>query len=159
MAGTLKMTAIAAMASNRVIGNAGAIPWHISEDFKFFKATTMGGVLLMGRKTYESIGRPLPGRTTVVLSRTMPAGTPSDALVVIRDLKDLPAIARERKIFLAGGAELYRQLLPFCEDLYLTEVDLQPEGDALFPPFEDLFVCDKILVSGKNFTIRHFNHR
>ncbi len=155
----LKISAIAAMAKNRVIGNGGAIPWHISEDFKFFKATTMGGVLLMGRKTYESIGRPLPGRVTVVLSRTMSRETGNENLFVIRDLAELPAIARERKIFLAGGAELYKQLLPLCEDLYLTEVDAVPAGDALFPPFENDFIFEKNLLAGTNFTIKYFKHK
>ena len=69
------MKAIVAMAENRVIGHAGAIPWHLPEDFKFFKATTMGHAIVMGRKTYESIGRPLPGRENIVLSRTMPVAT------------------------------------------------------------------------------------
>ncbi|MBP3301961.1 MAG: dihydrofolate reductase [Opitutales bacterium] len=155
-------TAIAAMAKNRVIGNGNAIPWHIPEDFKFFKQTTMGGILLMGRKTYESIGRPLPGRVTVVLSRSgkLPAGTlPSENLFCIRELSELEAIAPERKIFVAGGAEIYRQLLPHCSEIFLTTIDAEPVGDAFFPPFEDDFDAGTELLRGENFVIRKFLRR
>lgn len=153
------LTAVAAMAKNRVIGNGNAIPWHIPEDFKFFKQTTMGGILLMGRKTYESIGRPLPGRITVVLSRSgkLPAGTQrSENLFCIRELSELENIAREKKIFVAGGAEIYRQLLPLCSELYLTTIDAEPDGDAFFPPFEENFDAGTELLRGENFVIRKY---
>lgn len=153
------LTAIAAMAKNRVIGNGNAIPWHIPEDFKFFKQTTMGGILLMGRKTYESIGRPLPGRITVVLSRSgkLPAGTPpSENLFCIRELSELESVAPEKKIFVAGGAEIYRQLLPYCSELFLTTIDAVPDGDAFFPPFEENFDAGTELLRGENFVIRKF---
>ena len=156
------LSAIAAMAKNRVIGNGNAIPWHIPEDFKFFKQTTMGGILLMGRKTYESIGRPLPGRITVVLSRAgkLPAGTlPSENLFCIRDLSELEPIAPEKKVFVAGGAEIYRQLLPHCSELFLTSIDIEPHGDAFFPPFENLFDTGTELFCGENFIIRKFLRR
>lgn len=156
------LVAIAAMAKNRVIGRGNAIPWRIPEDFRFFKATTMGGILLMGRRTFESIGRPLPGRVTVVLSRagTLPAGTPpSENLRAIRDLSELDAIAPERKVFVAGGAEIYRLLLPRCAELFLTTVDAEPEGDAFFPPFEDHFDTGTELLRGENFVVRrHFRN-
>lgn len=145
------------MAKNRVIGNGNAIPWHVPEDFKFFKQTTMGGILLMGRKTYESIGRPLPGRITVVLSRSgkLPAGTtPADTLFCIRELAELETIAPERKIFVAGGAEIYRQLLPYCSELFLTTIDAEPAGDAFFPDFENLFDAGTELLRGENFRIK-----
>lgn len=151
------LSAIAAMAKNRVIGNGNTIPWHIPEDFKFFKQTTMGGILLMGRKTYESIGRPLPGRITVVLSRagTLPAGTPEhENLFCIRELSGLEKIAPERKIFVAGGAEIYRQLLPLCSELFLTTIDAEPEGDAFFPEFENNFDAGTELLRGENFVIK-----
>lgn len=153
------LIAIAAMAKNRVIGNGNAIPWHVPEDFKFFKQTTMGGILLMGRKTYESIGRPLPGRITVVLSRSgnLPAGTQaSENLRCIRDLSELEAIAPEKQVFVAGGAEIYRQLLPYCAELFLTEIDAEPEGDAFFPPFENDFDAGTEIHHGDNFRIRKF---
>lgn len=153
------LTAIAAMARNRVIGNGNTIPWHIPEDFKFFKQTTMGGILLMGRKTYESIGRPLPGRVTVVLSRAgkLPEGMPThENLFCIRELSELESIAPERKIFVAGGAEIYRQLLPHCSELFLTTVDAEPAGDAFFPEFENLFDAGDEVLCGENFRIRKF---
>lgn len=157
------LAAIAAMAKNRVIGRGNAIPWHIPEEFKFFKKTTMGGILLMGRKTFESIGRPLPGRITAVLSRraTPPpaaAGTPN--LIYIRDIAELEGIAPERKIFVAGGAEIYRMLLPRCTELYLTEVDAEPVGgDAFFPPFESFFDAGTEIFRGPGFVVRKFLHR
>ena len=153
------LTAIAAMAKNRVIGNGNVIPWHVPEDFKFFKQTTMGGILLMGRKTYQSIGRPLPGRITVVLSRSgeLPAGTPKhENLFCIRDFSELEAIAPERKIFVAGGAEIYRQLLPHCAELFLTTIDAEPAGDTFFPPFEKDFDAGTELLRGENFVVRLF---
>lgn len=156
------LTAIAAMAKNRVIGNGNAIPWHVPEDFKFFKQTTMGGILLMGRKTYESIGRPLPGRITVVLSRSgkLSAGTPpNENLFCIRELSELEFIAPERKIFVAGGAEIYRQLLPLCAELFLTKIDAEPQGDTFFPPFEENFDAGTELLRGENFVIRRFLRR
>lgn len=152
------LTAIAAMAKNRVIGRGNAIPWRIPEDFKFFKTTTMGGILLMGRKTYESIGRPLPGRITVVISRSaVPANVPAaENLFFIRDFSELDAIAPEREIFVAGGAEIYRILLPFCEKLFLTTVDAEPEGDAFFPEFEKFFDAGTPVLSGENFFIKKY---
>ena len=150
------LTAIAAMAKNRVIGRGNAIPWHIPEDFKFFKKTTMGGVLLMGRKTYESIGRPLPGRITAILSRTFPRENLPENVVVLRELSELSAVAPERKIFVAGGAEIYRQLLPHCAELFLTTVDAEPEGDAFFPPFEKFFDAGTEIFRGENFAVRHY---
>lgn len=160
------LSAIAAMAKNRVIGCGNAIPWHIPAEFKFFKATTMGGILLMGRKTFESIGRPLPGRITVVLSRSgVPAGTAnaeeenSPNLIRIRELAELEKIAPERKIFVAGGAQIYAQLLPQCSELFLTTVDAEPSGDAFFPPFEPLFDAGTEILRTPEFCVRRFLRR
>lgn len=97
------------MSENRVIGNGGDIPWHLPEDFKWFKETTMGGILVMGRKTFDSIGRPLPGRETYVLSRT-PRNIPK--VHCFNDLAVLDQLATEKTIWIAGGGEIYRQLLP-----------------------------------------------
>lgn len=160
------LSAIAAMAKNRVIGRGNAIPWHIPAEFKFFKATTMGGILLMGRKTFESIGRPLPGRITVVLTRSgvpagaenCAAGTADDSpnLIRIRDLAELEKIAPERKVFVAGGAQIYAQLLPLCTELFLTTVDAEPSGDAFFPPFEHLFDAGEEILRAPEFCVRRF---
>ncbi|GHB92780.1 dihydrofolate reductase [Cerasicoccus arenae] len=147
--------AIAAMAENRVIGNGNTIPWRLSEDFKFFKRTTMGHVLVMGRKTWDSIGRPLPGRETIVISRTaQPDDLPGATL--IRSLDALEAFdPGDRQIFIAGGGEIYRQTLPRCAELLLTRVKLTPPGDAWMPVFEDLFEPTERLLDYPEFeTIR-----
>lgn len=129
--------AIAAMSENRVIGANGKIPWHIPDEFKWFKEATMGHTLVMGRKTYESIGRPLPGRRTIVLSR-QPLEIPGAAVV-----PSLEEVKAEGAVFIAGGAEVYRQALPFCSELYLTVVKRKVEGDAFFPEIVPEFVRDE----------------
>jgi dihydrofolate reductase len=128
--------AIVAMAENRVIGNAGKIPWHLPGDFRFFKATTMGHALLMGRKTFESIGRPLPGRENIVLSRTLPE---MPGITLLRDPERLEEPRDGRDLFVIGGEEIYRLLLPRVLELYVTKVPLHAEGDARFPEFEPEF--------------------
>jgi len=153
------LCAIAAMAKNRVIGNGNAIPWHIPDDFKFFKQTTMGGILLMGRKTFESIGHPLPGRVTVVLSRASVPVAETENLFWISDISELEKIAPERKIFVAGGAEIYRQFLPHCAELFLTSVDAEPAGDAFFPEFEPFFDAGTEIIRGENFVIKKYLRR
>ena len=121
------MIAVAAMATNRVIGADGKIPWHLPEDLRWFKELTMGGTLLMGRVTYDSIGRPLPGRKTIILSRQ--DGLQVPGVGVIRDLSKLRGAETQGEIFVVGGAEVYRVTLPFCRDLYLTEVHMDVDGD------------------------------
>ena len=147
--------AIAAMSLNRVIGRGKTIPWHLPEDFKWFKETTMGHVLAMGRRTYESIGRPLPGRETVVLTRN--PGSVTD----VRTLDSLEALGqakayRDRTIFICGGAEIYAQALYQCADLYLTRVKREVEGDAFFPEFEPLFDSGEVLRETTAFDIVHY---
>ena len=147
--------AIAAMSLNRVIGRGKTIPWHLPEDFKWFKETTMGHVLAMGRRTYESIGRPLPGRETVVLTRN--PGSVTD----VRTLDSLKALGqaeayRDRTIFICGGAEIYSQALGQCADLYLTRVKREVEGDAFFPEFESIFDSGEILLESEAFDIVHY---
>lgn len=138
------------MADNRVIGRDGDIPWHLPEDFKWFKQTTMGGILVMGRKTYESIGRPLPGRQTVVLSRS---ATQIEGVQIIRDLSEIQTLVGNQTIWIAGGGEIYAQLLPHCSELYLTRIHRECEGDALFPSFEDQFSFSKKLQENSDFTV------
>src|SRR5580765_7162022 len=148
--------AIAAMSLNRVIGAGNKIPWHLPEDFKWFKKMTTGHVIVMGRKTYESIGRPLPNRTTIVLSRS-----PSkiSGVRAVGDLKDLSLLEGElggKEIFICGGAQVYEQALPLCSDLYLTLVKRQMEGDTFFPAFEDRFTLKEQLLDGPEFKILHY---
>ena len=144
------MIAIAAMSRNRAIGLGGRIPWHLSEDLKFFKRTTLGHVVLMGRKTYESIGKPLPGRENWVLSRS--ADIPG--IQILRSLDQLPSPPAGKNLYLVGGAELYTALLPRCTEILLTRVDLETPGDAFFPAFEDQFDSGEILLTGEQFEIR-----
>lgn len=145
--------AIAAMAENRVIGAQGRIPWHLPDDFRWFKQTTMGGVLIMGRKTYASIGRPLPGRETVVLSRS---GHAPPGVRCVGDPDALDPAGEERTHWVAGGTEIYRLLLPRCDTLYLTRVHRTVEGDAFMPPFENRFGLREIIQSGPEFDIEHW---
>lgn len=132
--------AIAARARNGIIGREGKLPWHIPGDLKFFREATLGGTIIMGRKTFEGIGRPLPRRTNVILTRQ--AASLQDCWKGVTVLPDFEAIAEAdlpSPLWIAGGTEVYRQALPQCAELWLTEVNLEPVGDATFPPFEDLF--------------------
>jgi dihydrofolate reductase len=150
------MKAIAAMAQNRVIGRAGTIPWHLPEDFRWFKRTTTGGVVLMGRKTFASLGKPLPDRVNVVVTR----GESIPGVETVRDLAEFdPARYAPREVWLIGGAELYRQLLPRCSDLYLTLVRREVEGDAYFPPFEDDFEWRGIPFATPDLEVHHYTRK
>ncbi len=131
----MAVTIVAALARNGVIGADGGLPWHLPDELRAFKETTLGHVLVMGRRTYESIGRPLPGRTTVVLTR-QPGWSPgADEVVVAHDLDT--ALERAQTLgdeaFVVGGAEVYAAALGRADRLLLTFVDLAPEGDATFP--------------------------
>jgi dihydrofolate reductase len=150
------LTAIAAMAANRVIGCQGRLPWHLPEDFQWFKSVTMGHVLVMGRKTFESIGRPLPGRETVVISR---GGFAFPGVTVIQDLSELARWPEGRRLFICGGAQIYAFALPFCADLYLTQVLREAAGDVLFPPFEERFELAGVVKETPDFRILHLRNR
>ncbi|HEU0187812.1 MAG TPA: dihydrofolate reductase [Gallionellaceae bacterium] len=126
---------IVAMAKNRTIGINNTLPWRCPEDLKHFKALTMGHHMIMGRKTFDSIGKPLPGRTTVVVSRN--AGLQIEGCIVVNSLQDaIAACAGDSEIFVVGGAELYAQALPLVHTLYITEIQQDVTGDAHFPAFE-----------------------
>lgn len=159
--GVSAFKAIAAMSLNRVIGVRGQIPWHLPEDFRWFKQTTTGQVVVMGRKTFESIGKALPNRTTVVLSRTA-AGIAGARVVAGMEALALcledPEFAG-RDVFICGGAEVYRQALPLCSDLYLTLVNRVVEGDTLFPPFEHLFEPVAEVLERAEFRVLHYRRR
>jgi dihydrofolate reductase len=129
----LKTVIIAAVASNGVIGVDGGLPWHLPEDMARFKDLTMGHVLVMGRATFESIGRPLPGRVTVVLTRD--ETWDRDDVEVARSLTEALDVARSlgKDAFIAGGAEVYRAALGLANVLELTEVHAEPDGDTTFP--------------------------
>ena len=147
------MKAIAAMSLNRVIGREGKIPWHLSEDFKWFKQCTSGQVVLMGRKTFDSLGQPLPNRTNLVISR----GAEIPGIEVVRDLAAFdPARFSPREVWVIGGAEIYAQLLLRCTDLYLSVVLREVEGDAVFPPFEKDFEQVDVPLHTADFEVRHY---
>lgn len=134
--------AIAAMAANRVIGRGGAMPWHLPDDLKFFKQTTLGCPVVMGRKTWESLGRPLPGRRNIVLSRGQ--GELAGAEVV-GSVEALDGLGLEGDVFVIGGAEIYRLLLERCGSVYLTVLAAPAEGDAFMPVFEDDFPVMEVI--------------
>ena len=130
----MKLAIIAAIARNRVIGNNGKIPWHISVDLKRFKRLTTGHVVLMGRKTWESLGKPLSNRRNVVLTSVPIGGVECYSSVDAA----FEALKNEDVVFIIGGAQVYSLLLEKADELYLTFVDQTIEGDALFPPFEEV---------------------
>lgn len=143
------------MSENRVIGNGNKIPWHLPEDFKWFKQMTTGQIVVMGRKTFESIGKPLPNRTTIILSRT---NFEVPGVQTVRSLEEIPE-APDKKVFICGGGQIYEQALPLCSDVYLTLVKRTVEGDAFFPPFEDQFELTEVLRDTPEFKILHYVRR
>lgn len=129
-----RMTLVAAMAQDNVIGLDNAMPWHLPEDLKHFKATTLGKPVIMGRKTFDSIGRPLPGRQNIVITRQ--ADWQHEGVTVVHSLPDALALAANvEEVCIVGGAEIYRQALPLADRLCLTHIDLAVAGDARFPAF------------------------
>jgi dihydrofolate reductase len=152
-----RLIAIAAMSSNRVIGRAGQLPWHYPEDLKFFKRTTLGHPILMGRTTYESIGRPLPGRQNIVLSRTMPE---QEGISVIRNVEELAQVCPENStVFVIGGAQVYEALLPQCAGLYLTWIKASYDGDTVFPDFEAFFDLKEIIDPTEALEFRYYERK
>jgi dihydrofolate reductase len=130
------LTLVAAVADNGVIGADGGIPWRISEDFAHFKALTLGHVLVMGRATYASIGRPLPGRTTIVLTRD--PSWAADGVLVAADLPAALELAAgiDAEVFVVGGASVYAEAVALADAQVLTEVHLSPAGDTRYPDFD-----------------------
>lgn len=126
---------IAAYARNRVIGCGGHIPWNIPGEQHRFRELTMGHVIVMGRKTYEEIGRPLPGRETIVLSRTRCFDAPH--CVTVHSLEQALKLADGQDIYISGGEQLYRAALPLADMLYLTEIHREFDGDTRFPVFDE----------------------
>lgn len=158
------ISAIAAMAKNRVIGKDGGMPWHLPADLKHFRKTTMGKPIIMGRKSYESLGRPLPGRINIVVSRSYKCLPDNHPTKIFREMEPLaeaaPLTAQEEphfftdikdaiefaqltaashsmdEVFITGGGEIYKQTLPLTDRLYLTVIDREYDGDTYFPEFD-----------------------
>lgn len=129
-----RLTLVAAVGRNGVIGDGTGMPWHIPEDLRFFKDTTMGGVLLMGRGTWDSIGRALPGRRTIVVTRDKDWSAPGAE--VAHSLREALLIAGDGEVFVAGGGTIYAQTIDHAHRLVVTEVDLEPEGETRFPQID-----------------------
>lgn len=137
-----KLSLIVARARNGVIGVDGDLPWRLSSDLKFFKKTTLGKPVLMGRVTWESLPFPLPGRPNLVLTRNAAYEAPraevfTDVYDMIGRGYELAGETGADEVMLIGGAKLYASLLPFCSRMYITEVDADVEGDAYFPAFDE----------------------
>ncbi len=134
----MNIALIVAMSEDGTIGDKGQIPWHISDDLKRFKRLTMGHPIIMGRKTYESIGKPLPGRTNIVLTRSADFTAPTEVLKFdsLDAALDHCRTQRERIVFIIGGGEVYRQALPLADKLFVTEVHQRVSGDTKFPDYD-----------------------
>lgn len=149
--------AIAAMADNRVIGNGGKIPWHLPEDFRWFKEKTLGHAIVMGRKTYESIGRPLPKRMNIVVTRQP---LKIEGCTVIHSLDSLESLdLGGREIFIIGGGEIYLTALARCSDLWISHVKGDFTGDAYFPEFEADFDEVETIRDYPEFRVAHYQRR
>ncbi len=180
------MLAIAAMSRNRVIGSGGRIPWRIPDELRWFRRMTLGCVVVMGRKTFESLPRPLDGRVTVVLTRDpqrqredatlrerdgdavvdgspLRAGAvarlclPGGPRPVVRLARDVDGLAEpDVKAWLCGGAQVYERFLDRCSELYLSVIDRDVEGDATFPRFEHLFDLEGVVAEFPEFRVHHY---
>lgn len=137
----MRISAIVAVADNGVIGQDGRLPWHLPADLQYFKRLTMGHHILMGRKTFESIGKPLPGRKSLVISRNVNLELPSAA--VFTNIPDAICEAQkngEDELFVIGGAEIFAAAMPYLHRLYLTQVHTEATGDVYMPPIGDDWV-------------------
>lgn len=153
-----KLSIIAAIARNRAIGKNNKLLWHIPEDFKYFKDKTLGHVLIMGQKTYESIGRPLPGRITVVVSNDQHFVVEHLSVHVCRSLEEGIKKAKElekKEIFICGGGSIYAQTIGLADKLYLTIVDADFEADTFFPEYVDF----SKIVSEKESNDENFKYK
>jgi len=152
-----RLTAVVAMSPSRVIGRDGGLPWHLPADLAFFKRTTKGHAVVMGRKTWESIGRPLPHRRNLVLTRD-PAWK-ADGAEVIHSPEDLFALdhAADSTVFIIGGAEVYEFFLDQLDDLLVTHVLDEHAGDTWFPRFEHRFPRSEVVESHPEFVVKRWS--
>lgn len=147
-----RLTLIAALGRNRVIGNEGGMPWHLPADFRHFRATTMGHPLVMGRRTFDSIGTALPGRRTIVITRDRAWHRPDvESAHSFEDALSLAGPADE--VFIAGGGQVYAEAMPYAHRMILTEVDQSPEGDTTFPQWNPAEWAETDRASHEGFDI------
>lgn len=146
---------IAAMAKNRVIGAANDIPWRVPGEQQRFRQLTEGHLVVMGRRTYESIGRPLPNRDILVIGRQSIAAERVSTCTTLLSAFEIIANDSREEVFIAGGAQIYRLFLPYADTVYLTELDLEPTGDTTFPDLPVDFHCaERVYVGGPtNYTV------
>jgi dihydrofolate reductase len=154
------MKAIAAMNDERIIGYQNQLPWHIPEDLTFFKQTTLGHTIVMGRKTFESIGsKALPKRLNIVISKTLLKQDVPENVIVLNTLEDLKQTNTQGDIFIIGGQSLYQSALKDCTDLYITHVKGHFKGDTFFPDFENDFHPIATLATHDAFKIVHYQRK
>lgn len=153
----MKLAIIVAAARNGVIGRNNQLPWHLPQDLKYFKAVTLGKPVIMGRKTYESIGRPLPGRTNIVITRDH--SWSADGVKVVHGLEEALAVAEgssAAEVMVIGGAEIYKAALPLAQRIYLTQIEASPDGDAFFEiPAQSGWVLASRVEGDKGATVQH----
>lgn len=150
----MRLHAIFAMNENRVIGREGKLPWHLPEDLKWFKKLTLGQPVLMGRKTAESLEKPLPKRRNLVLSRS--ASILAGGFERLNSVAQVDALPLEGVVWVIGGAEIFRLLLPRIEEVYLSHVHGVHEGDTFLPAFETDFEVAEILATHPEFELRRW---
>jgi dihydrofolate reductase len=151
----MHLVAIVAMTTDRVIGRNGTLPWHLPEDLAFFKRTTSGHPIVMGRKTFESIGRPLPNRRNIVLTRDTKWSAPGTEVIHNpQELAKLPDI--DGTVYIIGGAEIYQAFLPLTDEVLVTHVLESHAGDTYLPRFEDDFPHSMLIESHPQFEIRRW---
>lgn len=158
-----RLSILVAMARNRVIGQHNKLPWHLPADLKHFKLLTIGHVIIMGRKTYESIGRPLPGRTNIIITQQKNFAVPG--ATVVNSIEDAllaceQVNAANSECFIIGGEKLYRQTIAMCQRMYVTEIQRDFEGDTVFPEYDpgewEETQRDKYFADGDNTIEYHF---
>jgi len=160
--GNLKIIIIAAVSANFVIGNDEKIPWHSSEDFKHFKKTTLGFPLIMGRKTFESIGKPLPGRETLIISSKNNYRVPENVKVfpTIINALDYCRSKKSEKVFICGGGTIYKNSMNLADELLITEMKFNAEGNIYFPKInKDIWNVQEVLADNEEFKIVNYKKK
>ncbi|MDF1823103.1 MAG: dihydrofolate reductase [Verrucomicrobiales bacterium] len=150
-----RIQAVVAMASNRIIGKDGDLPWRLSEDLKWFRKMTVGHPVVMGRKTMESLRGPLPKRRNIVISRG--ATELPEGFELVRSCEEaLQGLEGEEKVSIIGGAQIYAEMLPLCDEVLLSYVFHPYEGDTALPAFEDEFTMQEVVYQDDDFELRRY---
>lgn len=153
-----RLKAVVAMAPNRIIGKDGDLPWKLSEDLKWFKKMTVGFPIVMGRKTMESLGRPLPKRRNIVISRNLESV--AEGFELVRSCDEAVALlAGEEQASIIGGAQIYGEMIPLCDEVLLSYVFHPYEGDTVLPEFEDAFEMKEVIYRDEDFELRRYVRR